>query len=396
MRLPDPEVTATLEAVDATLAGEAVDPRYADVAELALLLQAERPTPTSGFATRLDERVARRFEADRPPRRAPARWLFAPAGGLAVAIIVAIVVLTSSGGGPSAPRPVGGFASAGAPLRHAPAGPAARAAGPKALSQAAGIPATPALSRGPAAQATGALSPALVLPPYNGRKVVQSSQLTLSAPPNRIDDVAQEVFDVVGAEHGYVNNSSVTATGGPTGYAQFQLTVPSDVLASTMTQLSELRYASVVSRTDLSNDVTDQWNSASSQVAHAQALRTSLLKQLQNAVTQTQIDAINAQLADANAKIAAAQAALRSLNHQVSDSQISLTVQARSAPAAHGSGGFTLGKAAHDAGRVLEVAAGVALIALAVLAPVGLVVALAWWVAAALRRRRREQALDLA
>jgi uncharacterized iron-regulated membrane protein len=59
------------------------------------------------------------------------------------------------------------------------------------------------------------------------------------------------------------------------------------------------------------------------------------------------------------------------------------------------SGGFTLGKASHDAGRVLTVAAGVALIALAALVPIALLIALAWWIAAAVRRRRREQALDL-
>ena len=53
----------------------------------------------------------------------------------------------------------------------------------------------------------------------------------------------------------------------------------------------------------------------------------------------------------------------------------------RSAPVTHSSGGsFTLGRAAHDAGRVLTVGAGVALIALAVLVPVGLVAALAWWI----------------
>ena len=57
---------------------------------------------------------------------------------------------------------------------------------------------------------------------------------------------------------------------------------------------------------------------------------------------------------------------------------------------------FTLGKAAHDAGRVLTVGAGVALIALAVLVPVGLVAALAWWIGVVVRRRRREHALDLA
>ena len=40
------------------------------------------------------------------------------------------------------------------------------------------------------------------------------------------------------------------------------------------------------------------------------------------------------------------------------------------------SGSFTLGKAAHDAGRVLTVAAGVALIALAALVPLALLGAL--------------------
>jgi hypothetical protein len=62
-------------------------------------------------------------------------------------------------------------------------------------------------------------------------------------------------------------------------------------------------------------------------------------------------------------------------------------------PVSHG-GGFTLGKAAHDAGRLLTMTAGVALIAIAALTPVALLLALAWWVGSALRRRRREQALD--
>ncbi|MBV8946498.1 MAG: hypothetical protein JOZ95_13825, partial [Solirubrobacterales bacterium] len=49
-----------------------------------------------------------------------------------------------------------------------------------------------------------------------------------------------------------------------------------------------------------------------------------------------------------------------------------------------------------DAGRVLTVAAGVVLIALAVLSPLALLAALAWWVGSTVRRRRREQALDAA
>jgi Arc/MetJ family transcription regulator len=369
-----PEETAILEAIDATLAGESVDPEYAGMAELALLLRAERPDPPPDFATRLDARVARRFASATPKRRAPSRWLFAPAAGLAVAAVVAIVVVTSGGGSHEAAT-TAAQPSAAAPRRAAEGSPKATADSTSSqvlsLSQAA--------------------APAL-----RGRKQIRSSQLTLSASGNRIDDVAQEVFEVIGADHGYVNTSTVTASGGPGAYAQFQLTVPSGALSRAMTQLSQLQYAHVMSRTDTSNDVTNQFNSASSRLLQARALRTSLLKQLENASTETQVDAIRARLADVNATISRSEAALRSLNHRVSYSQISLTVQAHSVPLSHKSHGFTLGRATHDAGHVLQVAAGVGLIALAVLVPFSLVAALVWWIAATLRRRRREQALDLA
>ena len=58
------------------------------------------------------------------------------------------------------------------------------------------------------------------------------------------------------------------------------------------------------------------------------------------------------------------------------------------------SGGFTIHRALHDAGRVLVVSAGVALITLAVLVPVGLLGALLMWLWVWLRQRRREHALD--
>jgi hypothetical protein len=375
-----PEETATLEAIDATLAGEPVDPEYAEIAELALLLRAERSEPRAEFADRLDERVARRFSAPTPKRRGSRRWLFAPAAGLALAGVVTIVVVASSGrGGPQV-------------AANAPATLSGGSAGPARVLSPAKEPSSGSLSL---AQPSSAPAPAPVAASPR-RKQVQSSQLSLSAPGNRIDDVAQEVFDVVGADHGYVNNSTVTASGGPGAYAQFQLTVPSDGLPTAMRQLSALRYARVVSRTDTSYDVTNQFSSTSSQLAEARALRTSLLKQLQSAVTQTQIDAIRARLADVDARISRDEATLRSLNHRVHYSQISLTVQAHGVLVAHKSHGFTLGNATRDAGHVLQVAAGVALIGLAVLVPVSLVAALAWWIAVALRRRRREQALDLA
>src|SRR5581483_8821481 len=59
----DPEVAASLDAIDAVLAGEPVGAEYAELAEIALLLTAERPAVPPAFAESLDRRVAHRFAA---------------------------------------------------------------------------------------------------------------------------------------------------------------------------------------------------------------------------------------------------------------------------------------------------------------------------------------------
>jgi hypothetical protein len=271
-----------------------------------------------------------------------------------------------------------------------------------ALSPASSTPAlrSAASAAQPAATSSAAVAPAggVLQPPPNGRKIIQSAQLALTTPSSRIDAVAQEAFDVIGRENGIVKRSNVTATGGPDGFAEFQLSVPSSVLPATMAALSQLHHAHVASRTDTTQDVNDQFQGDTRRLADARALRTSLLQQLGNATTQQQIDSLNAQIHDAEASISSDEVTLRTLSHEIGFSQITLTINAGAipVPVASSDGGFTIGKAAHDAGRVLTVAAGVALIALAALVPAGLVGALVWWVTTAVRRRRREQALDLA
>jgi hypothetical protein len=230
----------------------------------------------------------------------------------------------------------------------------------------------------------------------NGRKLIQSAQLSLSTAPQRVDQVAQEVFNAVGQAHGIVKQSTVTATGGPGGYAQFQLSIPSSALPQTMASLSTLPHARVVSRTDNTQDVNDSYRADQRRLADARALRTSLLKQLATAVTQAQIDSLTTRIHDAESAISSDESTLRSLQHQIAYSQVALTINARAVPVpVTGSGGFTLRRAAHDAGRVLTVAAGVVLIGLAALLPAGLLIALLWWIGSRMRHRRRLQALDL-
>ena len=63
-------------------------------------------------------------------------------------------------------------------------------------------------------------------------------------------------------------------------------------------------------------------------------------------------------------------------------------------PREEAAGPWTPRDALGDAGRVLEVAAGVALVALAVLLPLALLALIAWPLGRAVQRRRREGALD--
>jgi hypothetical protein len=259
-------------------------------------------------------------------------------------VAVAVVISGSSGssvGGSASSRSSAGLSISSAKQRAA-RHPARSLAAPARNSQ--GL--TPA--------------PALRVPNARGRKLTQSSQLTLGAARERIETVAQEIYNVVGDQNGFVDSSSVTSAG-TGGYAHFQLSVPSITLPQTMSALSTLPYAKVLQRTDTVEDITGQFRDA---------LRHHKKKQL------------------------------KALRRQVAYSQVTINVQAviPPPPVHHHSRqtGFSIASAAHTALRVLVVIAGIALIALAVLVPLALVAALLWWIADALKRRRREQALDAA
>jgi hypothetical protein len=415
MRGPDsdpqgPDIAGALMAVDATLAGDPVDPQYAELAELALILRGERPRTSDAFTARLDAQVQRRFARPAPAVRGTGlrRWLGGSLAGLTAAaagVAVVLVLAGGHGGGSSNSS----SAAAGTVVSSASAS-ASHSAGAAAGKPLLGV--TPAIreakrptaaaaatatssSSSAASSAPGSVIPSPVIP--GTRQVVQSAQLVLGVAPKRIDDVSQQVFNVVGQEKGYVNGSNVTSGGGDGG-ASFQLSVPSANLAATLTSLSQLRGAHVMSRTDNTNDITGQVGGAGQKLAEARALRRSLLKQLANATTTEQVDSIQARLHDANASIASDLSTLRGLQRQVAYSTINVRIQSAAAPppvSQHHSSGFTIGTAAHDAGRVLVVVAGVALIVLAAMVPVALVGALLAWVIFAVRRRRRDQALDL-
>lgn len=376
----DPVAARELAAIDAALAGNPrgeIAPEDAQLAELATLLVAEAPRPSTSFAASLDARVARRFPA---PARAPTsrarRLPLVPAfAGVALTAVLALLVAFNaldrgSGGGGGGDMATSSGGAAEAPALDSGAGSASSAPD-------AGAPAAAPESAPPAAS----------------RKVEQSSTVELGAPTDKVDDVAQGVLGVVDRNRGIVDESTV-ATRADGGEASFRLRIPAARLQAALGQLSRLPDAHVLSRTDDTLDVNQTYVSVRRKLDGAEAERTGLLRALERTTDDAERDRLKVRLDAVERRVAALQRSQRALDRRVDYSRVDLTVRATADDDGSGGGGFTPGSALHDAGRVLAVTAGVIVIAAAALVPVALLALLAWPLARAARRRRREQALD--
>jgi Domain of unknown function (DUF4349) len=393
----EPEVLAALEAIDATLHGEPVDPEHAELAELALILRDERPVPADALLARLDRRVEDRFAPVAGRRwRWAAHWRASATGLAALAAVIVAVVIFAGGSHPSqvhlgavSHSSVGRSAASSASSAANGSSSAGSASGAAGAASSAASPATtsPGIAKAPSRAPTPRVG--------HGRDLTQSARLGLQATAGQIAPVAQQVFNVIGAEHGDVLSSHVTEAAGAPGYATFSLQVPAARLQVTLNRLSQLRHAHVTMREDASADITSHVDNTAAALAAARAQRRSLLRQLAATDIPAQADRLQREAARALVQIDRYQSELQRLRHHVADSTISVTVQAP--PVVHhphhAAGGFTFSRALHDAGRILLVAAGVSLIALAVLVPLGLVVVLCAWVWSLVLRRRREGAL---
>ncbi len=310
MPLPE-ETRLELAAIDAALAGDAVDPQYAELAELALLLADAKPELSPGGAAALDLRMAALGPEPRPRREARRRWFLRPAcgAGLALALVVALLVFVIPHGGGSSSS--SGYVN-GAASSSGGASSSASSSSGSVSSSSAGRSAAPAS--------------APPTPRSNGRRIVQTAQLSLRATNARIATVAQELFDVVGSERGIVKHSQIST--GTSGYASFTLSIPTANLSATLNRLTELRYAQVASSSASSTDVNNQYLDDQRKLADATALRRSLLTQLAAATTTGAIDSLKHRITDAESTIATDEASVNRLQGQISLSAVSVTISA--------------------------------------------------------------------
>jgi hypothetical protein len=221
----------------------------------------------------------------------------------------------------------------------------------------------------------------------------------LATAPEDFRDAADGVLDVVDDHGGFVLKSDVSGgdpsvEGAKPGRANFDIRVPAGELQGAIAGLSDLGH--VVSRTDGAKDITTRFTDAKRRIAAYTASRDRLLRKLEDATTETEREAIRAQLRIVEAELDAAQEDLGAAQRRVRLVPVSVTITADESVTGGGGGDWGVGDALHDAGRVLTVAAGVLLIGAAALLPLAILVALGWMVADRMRQRQRERALDAA
>lgn len=405
-----PEQARELDALERALAGDPVDDDLCEIEALVADIRATAPQMAPGFAARLEHRVSEGFPASeehpapRPPRR---RVLFGATGVLAAAIVAVVVVLghgaehpprdtaLSSPPATAVAKPAESGDSAGTVTAAPP-----RAAEPAPTRQAAPVPFR---RSSPAGAAAPSVAQAQRVPGAGGaigagsapRKVQRSAELTLSVPKTKFQDAADGVVRTVDRFGGIVASSTTSSNDGSGGEADFDLRIPTGRLDDALAALSQLGH--VAQRNQNLTDITGSFTSAEDRLTDARAERSGLLRALARATTQAQIDSLKARARIVRSEIARLDGQLAALRRRADLSTVTVTVRGDAAKSGAGGGshaGWSPGDAAHDALRVLEVIAGVTLIALAIAAPLGLLAAIGLLGVRAGRRRRRESALD--
>lgn len=385
--MPDPEVTRGLAELEAALDGEP----GADEA-LALLasdLRADTPRMSAAFAAGLDERVAAGFPRERTDTllgRARAGWmrplpLATAAAGLLIGL-VAVGLATRDGGGGGGDTVATGPPAAREVDRVAPGAGGAAEPAPAMDDTTAGAEAAP--QHQPAPLTAGK--------PSFGRKVERSAQLTLTTSPGDVQDVADGVVRMTQQVGGIVASSTITTNDG-SGSAHFALRVPARRLDDAIRRLSGLAHVGSLSQN--ADDITAPFVSAAERLSDARAERRALLRALGKATTPSRIASLRARLRANRSEIARHKGELDALRRRANFASVDVAVEGIGEKRG-ATGGWTPGDALRDAVRVLEVAAGVTLVGLAVLLPLALIGLLGVLSARVTRRRRREQALDSA
>ncbi len=391
-------LTAIDEALDTGVATDD-DALTRELQELALALRADAPEPTNEFRQKMDRRVERDFE--KLPGSPRPLWLkvLHPAPAIAVVVLIALplaLMWSPSGGGSNDDEGGGG----GGQVADGGGGGGAEAGGAAPREVAPALGAQPKMSARSSGErmADAAGAPAVVLPPADrgfapgrsNRKIERSVGLELEMPVDEMSRVAEQVTTVTNRHGGFVLSSSVS-TGEDEARGDFELRIPSVQLRPALRDLSAL--ADVRSQTQTGRDVTREHVTATDRLQAARAERRSLLRRLENAVTDEEAEAIRVRLDLVAGEINGLRGRLRDLRLRTDYAVVAVSLLPQEGDDGGGGAGGSFDDALGDAGDLFVGVAGVLVRILAVALPLGLLALAGWLAGRVVQRRRRESAL---
>ncbi len=231
-------------------------------------------------------------------------------------------------------------------------------------------------------------------PGRENRRIERSASLTLAAPEERLEEVANDIIAVTDRYDGFVLRSSVSSGEEGASTGDFELRIPASRLQPALRDLSQL--GDVRARTQAGQDITRGFVSAGDRLQAARAERRSLLTRLETAETDVEAESIRRRLDLVAAEVNGLRSQLRDLRLRSNYATVRVTLgqtHDEGGSDASGSDRDGLGGALDDA--VDSVSGSVELLVriLGVAIAPTLLAALFWLGARAARRRRREAAL---
>jgi hypothetical protein len=394
--------------------------RFDDHTGLAAALAEARPAPREDFAKELDERAAAGFP--RLTRRAgsplasfatwirslpPQRLLFAGGTTALTAIAVATIVIASDNSNSQrtqialdhatpaaanrvnrlAPARAGGVRSKAAP-QLSEVVPQVAAPESSGLGRASNSSAASSSEVEGSVEYTHSNSSIGLANLSRHRKIERSAEINLFATPTDVAEDSTKVFAAVHDANGIVLHS--TTSSGKGAGARFELLIPSARLGDALAAFSSIDEVS--NRHEATDDITKPTVNAEEELQDSQARVEGLLAQLSGAETESEREAIEAELHAERSHAARLRNQLARLHQRTAYSRVLVRIQ--SGDSTESGGAWGIGDAFHDAGHILGIAAGVTVVGLAVIAPLALLCLLAWLARRLWLRSSRERALD--
>ena len=365
-----------------------------ELEELVLELAADAPEPDPAFAADLGERVRSGFPRRRRGGAPRVRRLALPklrrppmvalAGAASIIAAVAVVISLQGGQGEPEMSAVGGDAADTSALPGGGGG----ASGAARDSMSAPTPRVARLLA-PLSSADGGFAPGT-----EDRRIERSASLTLAAPDDRLEDVANDIIAVTDRYDGFVLRSSVSSGEEGASAGDFELRIPASRLQPALGDLSKL--GDVRARTQAGEDITREFVSAADRLQGARAERRSLLTRLESAETDTEAESIRRRLDLVAAEVNGLRGQLRELRLRADYATVAVTLEREGdegGSSGYGTDRDGLRGALDDAVDSLSASVELLVRVLGVaIAPALLALAL-WLGARTARRRRREAAL---